>query len=218
MKKPKLIIFDMDGVIIDSERFYDTKIINRFKELQIEIDVNELNSVKGTNRKVNIDIFNRSNRSNEYVREQLTKIVKETEDNLKTLGAPLKEGVYSFVEKLKQNNYKICVATSTKIELAESMLKKVNIYDKFDFIVSSSEVQRAKPFPDIFINACKKGNVNNDEALVIEDSNAGCLAAKAAGIPYVSLIDTIIFEEEIKKHAALVTKSFTDIYSMIERI
>ena len=218
MKKFKLIIFDMDGVVIDSERFYDTKIINRFKELNIEIDVGELNSVKGTNRKVDIDIFNKSNKSNDYVREQLTKIVKESEDELRTFGAPLKQGVYEFIDKLKQNNFVICVATSTRFELAKSMLEKVNIYDKFDFIVSSNDVKRAKPFPDIFIEACKKGKVNYDEALVIEDSNAGCLAAKEAGIAYVSLIDTISFEEEIKESAILVTDSFTDIYTMIERI
>ena len=94
-----------------------------------------------------------------------------------------------LLEKLKADKIKCGVASSTKTELVNRYLGKAGLDEYFDVIIGGEQVMVSKPEPDIFICACERLNVSPGKALVLEDSENGIRAAKAAGIPVICVPD-----------------------------
>lgn len=101
-----------------------------------------------------------------------------------------KKGVKEFLSFLKENNYKIGMATSNYIDLVEAVLKRNNILHYFDTIVTTCEVPRDKSYPDVFIETAKRLNVLPNECLVFEDTISAVNGAKLAGMKVVGVYDS----------------------------
>jgi HAD superfamily hydrolase (TIGR01509 family) len=177
----KGVLFDMDGVLVDSEEFICKAAILMFKENGLVVQSEDFLPFVGTgeNRylggvaekygyKADID----------QIKKRTYEIYGEiTKGKLKPM-----EGVLSFIEKCKTENIKIAVATS-----ADEVKMNINLEEiglpafTFDATVNGLEIERKKPFPDIFIKAAGKLNLEPKDCLVVEDAISGVEAAKRAG-------------------------------------
>ena len=113
-----------------------------------------------------------------------------------------------ILKYLKENDFKIALATSAISKRAFKQLKQANIYKFFDAVVCRDEVEKTKPNPDIFLKAADKLNVNKSECIVIEDSSAGIKAAFNAGMIPIHVIDLKDADSDILEMAY---KSFNNL-------
>jgi len=204
----KGILFDMDGVLVDSEKFICKAAILMFGELGIKARPKDFLPFVGTGENsyiggvaalygVKEDII--------YMKERTYSIYEKiTHGNLQPL-----PGVLSFISKCRMKNLKMAVATSAdKVKMLIN-LKEIGLDESlFDATVNGLEVARKKPFPDIFITAALKLGVKPQECLVVEDAVSGVQAAKAAGSRCLAL--TTSFSRELLYEADWISASLAD--------
>ena len=203
----KSIIFDMDGVIFDTELVYLEIWSKVFEKYGYKLQKEVYAEVLGTGRE-NVKKVFLNNYGNEL---PIDKMYREKDEDLEKAvdkGIPLKQGAYEILSYLKNNNYKIALATSASKERALKQLRYADIEKFFDVIVSRDDVKETKPNPDIFLKAAKKLNVNPNECIVIEDSSAGIKAAFNAGMAGIHVVDLKEADEEILSKAY---KSFNNL-------
>lgn len=178
----KAVIFDMDGVIIDSEPVYNgihEKMLRDFGVKEI-LDVPEdyTGMTNSAVFKIVREKYNLKHTVEEISAYQLKVILEEfsrLEDE------PI-DGIRDLLALLKEQQIKTAIASSSARKLIETVVKKFNIMAFFDVIVSGEEVPAGKPAPDVFLEAARQLHVSPEDCLVIEDSKNGTIAAKAAGM------------------------------------
>lgn len=213
----KAVIFDLDGVIIDSEPIAYGILREMVSPYNGYISMEDYTG-KYLGRTVAIgmttikETFNMAESEDELFETYLS-----LERERIKAGIPLKPYVKELLEYLKSNNIKMIVASSSVRERAESILKSHDIFKYFDDLVFGYEVPRGKPYPDIFLKACEKLGVSTDEAIVIEDSEAGINAAFSANIPVICVPDMKYPRDEYKKMTANILNSLEDVREHIER-
>lgn len=185
----KLVIFDMDGLMFDTERFYCDSLQKECDEKNIKINMQALYDVIGSSLPIDMNLFNQSDLSNEELNELTSKNHHDAIEYLYNHGLPIKKGLLELIDVITKKNIRMCVATSSPYERAEKFLKVSNIFDKFDFIISGRDFEHGKPAPDVFLAACAKAHVAPENALVLEDSIIGGKAALAAHIRYIIIPD-----------------------------
>lgn len=205
--KIKAIIFDMDGVIFDTEMVYLKVWSEVFEKYGYKMTKEIYTSVLGTGRENVKKVFVNNYGSNlpidDMYKEKDENLAKEIEK-----GVALKAGAYEILKYLKENDFKIALATSAISKRAFKQLKQANIYKFFDAVVCRDEVEKTKPNPDIFLKAADKLNVNKSECIVIEDSSAGIKAAFNAGMIPIHVIDLKDADSDILEMAY---KSFNNL-------
>lgn len=205
--KIKAIIFDMDGVIFDTEMIYLKVWSEVFEKYRYKMTKEIYASVLGTGRenvkKVFVNHFGSDLPIDDMYIEKDDNLAKEIEK-----GVPLKSGVYEILEYLKENDFKIALATSATSKRAFKQLKQANIENFFNAIVCRDEVRETKPNPDIFLKAADKLMVKSEQCIVIEDSSAGIEAAFNAGMLPIHVVDLKEADEKILSNSY---KSFNDL-------
>lgn len=205
--KIKAIIFDMDGVIFDTEMIYLKVWSEVFEKYRYKMTKEIYASVLGTGRenvkKVFVNHFGSDLPIDDMYIEKDDNLAKEIEK-----GVPLKSGVYEILEYLKENDFKIALATSATSKRAFKQLKQANIENFFNAIVCRDEVRETKPNPDIFLKAADKLMVKPEQCIVIEDSSAGIEAAFNAGMLPIHVVDLKEADEKILSNSY---KSFNDL-------
>lgn len=143
-------------------------------------------------------------------------LYKSIENEYVQKGIPLKDGAKEILTYLKENDYKISLASSSTRERALTILKDNQIDQYFDYYTFGYEVPQGKPAPDIFIKACEKTNCLPEESLILEDSEAGIQAAASAGIPVICIPDLKMPSEEMIGKTAAVLKSLYYVREWLE--
>lgn len=215
----KAIVFDMDGVIFDSEKLYRKHWMITAKKYGIpEETMRELcNLIAGATKENNEKLMkSRFGEDFDYMGFRGETLSRMDQDILEN-GVELKPGVLELFEYLKGHGYKIGLATSTQRERAQRNLKNAGILNVFDEIVYGDMVTRGKPFPDIYVRACELLNVLPGEAMGIEDSINGVKSSSAAGLYTVMVIDLIEPTEEIRCKADQIYESLYDVISLLEK-
>ena len=194
--KIKAIIFDMDGVIFDTEMIYLKVWSDVFEKYGYKMTKEIYSLVLGTGRenvkKVFVSHFGSNLPIDDMYIEKDDNLAKEIEK-----GVPLKLGVYEILEYLKENDFKIALATSAISKRAFKQLKQANIENFFNAVVCKDEVKKTKPNPDIFLKAADKLMVKPEQCIVIEDSSAGIEAAFNAGMIPIHVVDLKEADENI---------------------
>lgn len=197
-KKVKAVVFDLDGTLIDTERYYVRLGMEVSKEMGYDIPKEVILSLRSLNHKFSkpmlkerygedfdFDYFHRTRK------ERFAKLLKEQ-------GIEKKPGADEILDYLKENGYRIAVATATDIERAEKYLKEIEIYDKFDQIISVSNVANGKPMPDVYLEACRQLGEEPENCMAVEDSENGVKSAYGAGMRVVMVPDLAPPEEEVR--------------------
>jgi HAD superfamily hydrolase (TIGR01509 family) len=204
----KGVIFDMDGVIVDSERFICEAGIKMFAEHNVFVKpedfvpfvgAGENRYLGGVAERYGFPIDIEKDKARTY--EIYAEIVK---GKLKPL-----PGVIDFIKRCRSRKLKLALATSAdKVKMLVN-LKEIGIPpETFDAIVNGLDVKKKKPDPEIFLSAAKKMNLFCSECLVVEDAVNGVKAAKAAGAKCLAL--TTSFSPEDLKSADWIASKLAD--------
>lgn len=214
----KAVVFDMDGVIFDSEKLYRKHWMITGAEYGIPEDtMKELcNLIAGATKERNERLMkSRFGEDFDYMTFREKTMNRMDQDILEN-GVELKPGVKELFDFLKDKEYKIGLATSTQRERAERNLTNAGIIDYFDYIVYGGVVANGKPAPDIYQKACKELGVQPEEAIGIEDSINGVKSSAAAGLYTIMVVDLIEPTEEIRPLAKQIYNSLYDVMQFLQ--
>lgn len=212
------IIFDMDGVLIDSERQSNEGWLWAAGQLGVDMPMWLIDSFKGAPAELCCKFFDDYYKGvidyweAKELRTQHVYKIRETE------GIPVKKGVKDIFEYIRNNGLKCAVATSTRRESAEKTLYEIGVWDYLDAVVYGDEVERGKPEPDIFLRAAKAIGVNPSEAVVVDDSINGIKAGYAADMRVVHIPDTIAIDDDIRKLTYMVCADLNGLIDVVESI
>lgn len=212
------IIFDMDGVLIDSERQSNEGWLWAAGQLGVDMPMWLIDSFKGAPAELCCKSFDDYYKGvidyweAKELRTQHVYKIRETE------GIPVKKGVKDIFEYIRNNGLKCAVATSTRRESAEKTLHEIGVWDYLDAVVYGDEVEHGKPEPDIFLRAAKAIGVNPSEAVVVEDSINGIKAGYAADMRVVHIPDTIAIDDDIRKLTYMVCADLNGLIDVVESI
>ena len=214
------VVFDMDGVIFDSERIYRLMEHREAAKYGLPDELVETfcdriaGGTKEGNRRHFEEVFHSD--IDYYVFRQG---VNEGVDSYgKDPGFDVKPGIRELLEYLKQNGITTGLATSTASERAEYQLKKHGLYDYFDDIVYGNMVERGKPAPDIYLAACERLGTRPENTMGVEDSINGILSCSAAGLYTVMVIDLIQPNDEVKEKADRIFLNAGEIIGLLDEL
>lgn len=189
MKTIKMIFFDMDGCLIDSEIVYVYAWFELFQEMNIPIELDEIMNWRGKNNRLI------NERINEFVgdMEETLKLRKIRDDRfyvkLYRNDVVLKPYALDILNFLDSKNIPYALVTSTVKEKASKVLTHFNLYHRFKFIYFGDDVVDSKPNPEIYLKAVNQSGFSKNEILVFEDSKNGIEACNNAGIDVVYIPD-----------------------------
>lgn len=214
----KAVVFDMDGVIFDSEKLYRKHWMITGNEYNIpEITMKELcNRIAGATKEHNEKLMKSYFGQNFDYNTFRGKTMERMDEDIRRNGLDLKPGVKELFGFLKESGIKMGLATSTIQQRAERNLKNAGILEEFDRIVYGGNVPNGKPAPDIYLRACEELGVEPNEAMGVEDSINGVKSASAAGLYTVMVIDLIEPTEEIRPLANQIYHSLFEIIDLLQ--
>ncbi len=212
----KAIIFDLDGLLIDSEIISYNLYADLLRKYQFRFSLERYaRQYSGKN-----EVTNMQNLIFTYhlpiTLEQGLSYVSALEKEYFAKGVPLKPGARELLNFLKHCKIKILLASSSTRERALFALAQNGIEDYFDAMVFGPEIERGKPAPDIFIKAREKSGEASADCLVLEDSEAGLRAAYAAGIDVICVPDMKRPDGAFLSVAAAVLPSLLDVPMWLE--
>ena len=216
MENLKLVIFDMDGLIFDTERLSYESWKEAAKEFNIDFDLNLLYKLLGTNHEsvrntLHNEFENKIDVDN-YIMERnniyLSKIMNGEVEK--------KKGIEELLKYLTDKNIKKAVATSSNREIAYKLLKDAGIYDYYDYILCGDEVKKSKPNPEVFLRVAEKLDIPANQCMVLEDSEAGTIAASRAKMTPVIIPDLKNPSEDIEKLAFKKLNNLEEVINLIE--
>jgi mannitol-1-/sugar-/sorbitol-6-/2-deoxyglucose-6-phosphatase len=182
----KAVIFDMDGVIIDSEPLWQIAEREVFSSLGVNVDDKFCEITKTmTTTEVTKFWYNKSPWQNWNLQEVEQMVVSRVADLIEKRECEI-SGVKELVKRLKSKGFKLGLATNSPVVIIPVVLRKVGVSDLFDAISSAESEENGKPDPAIYLRTSEKLNVSPQNCIVIEDSYSGMLAAKRAGMTVVA--------------------------------
>ena len=211
---PALAIFDMDGLIFDTERLFMTTKDGVMKEYGYTQQKDDYIHTLGTCGQQLLDILHNLYGNNYPAEEISQKCRTLVTEKIRRDGPPVKPGIPELLAWFAANNIPCCVASSTKHDIVAEYLHLAKLDQYFAFVIGGDQVPRSKPNPDIFLTACQRADIRPEHALVLEDSENGILAASNAKIPVVCIPDLKIPSDVIAKKTAAIVSSATDVISL----
>ena len=216
----RAVIFDVDGVLADSELIF-LKSVSRFlHHNRIEKDYRELAFLVGQSmEKIAADLLTIDSIKGKYTLDDIRhEIYGAYPEIIGSEGMPKIEGLEAFLEYLKEKSIYTAVATSGDIDHMTEMLDGVQLEHEFDVVVTIEKAARSKPFPDLYLECISELHdlgVEKEEIIVIEDSPNGIIAAKEAGLFTIGLKASVIKQDT--SNADMELASFQDIMKYIEK-
>ena len=210
------VIFDMDGVIFDSETLV-FQCWNVIAEKYGIKDVKEvctqclgINAIETKERFLNY--YGRDFPYDEYKREMSELFHKTAAEG----GLELKPGVKELLTFLKEHHYKTAVASSTRKAVVEAQLTAAGVIHYFDQIVCGDMVAKSKPEPDIYLTAAKKLGVNPSHCYAIEDSYNGIRSAHSAGMDVIMIPDMLPANREMEEICCDILDSLLQVIALLQ--
>lgn len=202
------LIFDLDGVIVDTAKYHFLAWKKLCDQLGFKFDINDNELLKGVSRVRSFEIIldiNGQKMSEEKIQKYCTiknKIYLEyinrlTEDELLP-------GVKDFMTKARDKGYKTALGSASKNSLL--ILERLHIHEMFDAIIDGNKVSNAKPDPEVFVKAAQELGLQNSECIVFEDSVAGIVAAHNGGMKAIG-----VGNAEVQSYCDYFIKGFSNI-------
>jgi HAD superfamily hydrolase (TIGR01509 family) len=214
----KAVVFDMDGLMYDSERLaregwrdvaarHGVEIPDELVERTMGLKCAEVRSLMQEHfdaRGVEAD-------ATALHRERNALMIERIEAE----GAPVKPGLYELLDHVRARGMKAAVASAASPRRVETLLRKSGLTDAFDAVVHGGDARRGKPAPDLFLEAAARLGLAPRDCLVLEDSANGALAAHAAAMPLILIPDEVEPAEEIRALALAVLPSLADVIPLL---
>lgn len=213
----KQIIFDMDGVIFDTENL----ILNCWCFLAERYDIPQIEdtfrraigvSSEGT-KKIVREVY-----GEDFPCEMFWKEWKQLFDQkIEKQGMPVKQGARELLSFLKINGFRVGLASSTRYESVVDELTQAGLIDFFEILVGGDMVERGKPEPDIYLCACEKMGIDPKETFAIEDSWNGVRSAAGAGLRVLHVPDLLEPNEEMERLSYAIFDDLIDVRNYLAK-
>lgn len=187
MSHKTLFIFDMDGVLIESEPFWREAQIEVLHQYDVVISVEDCiyytmgkridDIAKLWIKRFNLPITEQSLRS---------KILEKARSLIRQFGA-IKPGIHELITQLRHQGYRIALATSSSQAIIDAVIHRLKLDNIFELALSADDVPLGKPAPDVYSEVCRRLNVEPENAIALEDSLTGVQSALAAGITTIAI-------------------------------
>lgn len=213
----KAALFDMDGLMFDTERIYDKAWVQAAKEYGLIVTDEIMNQIRGTNEtllkikfkqifgeKVNFEQF--YGKTNIIARKILSQDV------------PLMPHLISLLQFLNQSNIKMAVASSTNTKTVVEYVKRAGVYDFFDAVIGGDMVTKSKPDPEIYLKAAAELCVAANECVALEDSYNGIKSAYAAGCVAIMVPDLMPVTDEVKPFCSKIANDLEQVIEIIKKL
>lgn len=221
----KAVVFDMDGVILDSEQL----VVKSWQKTADKYGIEDIESfcmaALGLNREAAKKLFvqmykGRCGEGQDTLDEERYESLKgEMVAEFHRAAAEgelvLKPGVTDMLKMLRDNCIPCALATSTRKEVVTMELINLGVIDYFDKLVCGDMVDRSKPAPDIFLKACEELGVESESAWAVEDSYNGVRAAYAAGMKIAMIPDLVQPDDEMRDKADFIFKNMNEFQEYI---
>lgn len=207
----KAVVFDMDGVIFDSEKLVIEcwKVIaDKYGVKNIEAACHECLGVNSTETRQKF--LNRYGQDFPYdvYKGEMSKLFHDNYDGGRL---PMKPGVVELLQYLKETGVKVALASSTRKAVVEQELTDAGIMKYFDVVIGGDMVTRSKPQPDIFLKACEELGVVPEEAFAIEDSYNGIRAAAAGKLRPLMVPDLMEPTDEMRALSEQIFENLSEV-------
>lgn len=214
----KAIIFDMDGLMLDTENIALESWNKASKDFGYDISRELMIRAIGTTvldtKKLLID-----NMGSEFPFDEIREVrMKHTKEYMEVHGVPVKKGLIEFLEYCSSENISMAVATSTSRIYAKELLQKASIIKYFHAIVCGDEIEKGKPEPDIFLEASRCLDVRPEECIVMEDSEKGILAASRANMIPIWIPDIITDSTIAEENAKYICESLIEAKELLKKL
>lgn len=215
----KAVLFDMDGLMFDTEKLSTQAYIKAAEKQGYKMSVEETHLVLGFNVESTYKFFEQyfEKLDNGVDGKKLVDYHYEYIENiLYTKGPDKMPYLEELLDYLKENNYKIAVASSSDLDHIKNNLEKTGVNHYIDVIASGEEVENGKPAPDVFLLAAERLNISPENCLVLEDSKFGIQAAHSANMRVIMVPDSIKPDEEIKKLTYKIVANLSEVVTILE--
>lgn len=183
------VIFDMDGLMIDSERVTFEEYQHVLQEMNLTISKDFYIRLLGKPLKGIYQCFYDAYGNDFPIETVIQEVHRRMAERFKKEGVPLKPGLHELLDYLKAQNIKTIVATSSNRNRVDEILSSAKLTAYFNDSICGDEVVNGKPHPEVFLKSCAKLGVQPQDALVLEDSETGIQAAFQAHIPVICIPD-----------------------------
>lgn len=192
------IIFDMDGTLIDSERM----IIDKWKAIAREFHIPDIEGTLmqciGINSHETEALFHRIYGTDFPYRKYTHMVSQRFHEEINRNGLPVKPGTYQLFQFLRENHYRIGLASSTREAVVREEMEGIGLLSFFDVIVGGDMVSHSKPHPEIYLTAAQMLNVPPEQCYAVEDSPNGIRSAYQAGMYTLMVPDLIAPDQALK--------------------
>ena len=213
----KAVLFDMDGLMVDTESLSTEAFINSAKAQGYNMTKEETLKVLGFTKasiyQFWIDYFQGTNVDGKKLVDDHYEYI---ENVLYTVGPEKMPYVEELLKYLRENNYKIAVASSSDTADIKNNLEKTKLEKYIDEIASGAEVENGKPAPDVFLLAAERLDVDPKDCLILEDSKAGVKAGKASGAMVFMVPDMFTVDKECEDTADRILTNLGEVIEILE--
>ncbi len=211
----KAVIFDMDGVLIDSEPLWKIAMEETFQTVGCEITRKDFQKTVGLRIDEVVEFwYKQVGWEGLSPKELEQRIIDKMVELIRENGEPL-EGVVETLTFLKEHDYKIGLGTSSYTLLIDVVLETIGLRHLFDFVHSAEHEQYGKPHPAVYLTVAKELGVHPKECVVIEDSINGIIAGKAAQMKVICIPEKSHY---VNPKLSLADKMFDNMKEMLEEI
>ena len=212
----KLVIFDMDGLMFATEQVNYRAFTEIVKEEGYEPTFEQFTGFLGMNARDIQKKYYSYYGENVDAEGIYKKVGQRAKQIIRKEGVPEKAGLRQLLKVVKEKELLTAVASGSDTEVIKEYLERTGLTPYFDTVLSSKEVKRGKPYPDIFLEICKQLNIKTEETLVLEDSANGVQAALAGNFSIINVPDLLPIPEEQQEKCVAVVEDLNKVIDYIK--